>query len=81
MAKYEHPLFFFLNRHYCRCLSGFRSYRDPAAPGSVRCADVDECADGTHTCGGNAACENTLGSYACKCEGEECSKGNGTLSD
>ncbi|KAJ1494346.1 hypothetical protein T484DRAFT_1765703, partial [Baffinella frigidus] len=32
------------------------------------CADVDECADATHACHLDAACNNSLGSYACACE-------------
>lgn len=30
--------------------------------------DVNECADGTHTCHSNATCTNTDGSYSCACK-------------
>lgn len=30
--------------------------------------DVDECSRSTHKCGSNSDCENTLGSYKCKCK-------------
>jgi Calcium-binding EGF domain/Regulator of chromosome condensation (RCC1) repeat len=31
------------------------------------CQDIDECFEGTHACHMTAACENTQGSYDCKC--------------
>ena len=30
--------------------------------------DIDECANGTHSCDVNALCNNTQGSYNCKCK-------------
>ena len=30
-------------------------------------SDVDECVAGTHQCDVNAACINSIGSYACSC--------------
>ena len=29
--------------------------------------DVDECAENSHSCHGNAYCNNTVGSYNCTC--------------
>ena len=31
------------------------------------CTDIDECEDGTDSCGENADCTNTDGSYTCSC--------------
>ncbi|XP_055972618.1 pro-epidermal growth factor [Sorex fumeus] len=42
----------------CRCLEGFTE------DGKL-CVDLDECQRGTHTCGENATCANTEGSYRC----------------
>ena len=30
--------------------------------------DIDECSSNTHSCGVNAMCNNTVGSYACACK-------------
>lgn len=29
--------------------------------------DIDECAEGTHSCAGHTQCLNTIGSYECRC--------------
>ncbi|MEZ4266202.1 MAG: EGF domain-containing protein [Myxococcota bacterium] len=36
-------------------------------PSGGACADLDECQDGTHTCGEHAICTNTDGGYECPC--------------
>ena len=47
-------------------------------------SDIDECAEGSHTCDALASCTDTLGSYTCVCSsgytgnGETCS-GNHTV--
>ena len=44
----------------CDCMEGWNG---------ERCADVDECADGTHGCHANANCSNfPVGSYTCTCQ-------------
>ena len=35
---------------------------------SVLCADVDECLADNSTCPSESDCENTFGSFSCKCE-------------
>jgi hypothetical protein len=30
--------------------------------------DIDECSEGSHTCGANRICTNTNGSFKCDCE-------------
>ncbi|MBX3275545.1 MAG: DUF4215 domain-containing protein [Sandaracinaceae bacterium] len=46
----------------CRCNTGWRG------DGLVACADVDECAEGSHDCDPNATCGNTPGSWTCACD-------------
>ncbi|KAJ8411886.1 hypothetical protein AAFF_G00155240 [Aldrovandia affinis] len=44
----------------CQCAAGYR--------GDGRsCYDVDECAEGTATCGAHSQCANLPGSYNCQC--------------
>lgn len=54
----------------CGCRQGWTLNED-----SRTCIDVDECANGTHTCAafgiGGARCENTDGSYRCVCSAEK----------
>ncbi|TMS37847.1 hypothetical protein L596_004694 [Steinernema carpocapsae] len=45
-----------------RCPSGFRVARP-----SGLCDDIDECIEGSHTCGANGQCINVQGSFTCKC--------------
>ena len=33
----------------------------------LECADIDECAVGSHNCNAQAACSNTMGSFECSC--------------
>ena len=35
--------------------------------GSGQCSDINECADDTHTCDGNATCTNNIGNFTCAC--------------
>ena len=30
--------------------------------------DIDECLSGKHSCEGNTTCNNTIGSYCCRCK-------------
>eukprot|EP00117_Sycon_ciliatum_P015389 scpid2235/ scgid5411/ CUB and sushi domain-containing protein 3; CUB and sushi multiple domains protein 3 len=43
------------------------------------CEDINECAEGTHMCDPNAICNNTFGSFTCKCL--PCFKGSGFIGD
>lgn len=45
-----------------RCPAGTEPNEARAA-----CVDVDECANGTATCGANSTCANTYGGYTCTC--------------
>ncbi|XP_039263357.2 uncharacterized protein LOC120339325 [Styela clava] len=49
--------------HFCSCKAGYKEVR---RFGRVTCQDVDECANST-SCGQNADCFNTDGSYFCAC--------------
>ncbi|HET9989045.1 MAG TPA: MYXO-CTERM sorting domain-containing protein, partial [Kofleriaceae bacterium] len=50
----------------------------PGYPGNgTTCADVDECAIGTDTCGGGS-CMNTDGGYTCAEPSGGCNTGGGT---
>eukprot|EP00961_Rhodomonas_salina_P297775 3937488-Rhodomonas_salina.1 len=44
----------------CLCSPGYEG------DGTV-CKDVDECAEGVHTCHATANCNNTAGSFGCSC--------------
>ena len=35
---------------------------------AINFADVNECTDGTSNCSADAMCNNTKGSYRCKCK-------------
>lgn len=49
----------------CFCAPGY--FGDPA-PGFNSCADVDECAAGTHGCGNRADCRDADGGFTCECK-------------
>ncbi|CAA7047793.1 unnamed protein product [Microthlaspi erraticum] len=48
----------------CQCLQGYHGnpYYTP-----LGCKDMDECSMGRHNCSRSSTCENTLGSFRCKC--------------
>ncbi|XP_069801959.1 adhesion G protein-coupled receptor E5-like isoform X2 [Dendropsophus ebraccatus] len=50
-----------VNRSY-PCIPGYRKDGDD-------CLDISECRDRTHVCGSSTTCQNTPGSYYCKCDG------------
>ncbi|KAL1207525.1 Wall-associated receptor kinase 1 [Cardamine amara subsp. amara] len=51
------------NGYICICNKGF----DGNPYLSHGCQDIDECASSKHNCSGTSICENTLGSFDCKC--------------
>ncbi|XP_050561369.1 protein kinase C-binding protein NELL1 isoform X1 [Spodoptera frugiperda] len=52
--------------YYCVCAQGYT--RDAVLD---TCQDVDECAEGFHTCHPSARCVNTDGGFRCECDSEE----------
>ncbi|XP_036595601.1 fibulin-2 isoform X2 [Trichosurus vulpecula] len=49
------------NRAMCSCFPGYAIMAD-----GVSCEDIDECAQGTHSCKVNFVCQNTQGSFYCE---------------
>ena len=47
---------------YCECRQGFKR-------NAAECVDLDECEEGTSTCGVKESCVNSLGTYSCECSG------------
>eukprot|EP00117_Sycon_ciliatum_P022785 scpid26298/ scgid0181/ Latent-transforming growth factor beta-binding protein 1; Transforming growth factor beta-1-binding protein 1 len=47
--------------------SALCEYGDVWSPELVKCTDVDECSENTHTCVAPANCINTVGSFQCDC--------------
>ncbi|XP_028519369.1 mucin-like protein [Exaiptasia diaphana] len=47
----------------CGCIGGFRLSAD-----NVTCVDIDECIEWTFNCSASLRCENTIGSYNCRCQ-------------
>ncbi|XP_069568836.1 nidogen-2 isoform X3 [Brachyistius frenatus] len=45
----------------CQCATGYRG-------DGRNCYDIDECAEGTSTCGAHAQCANLPGSHRCQCQ-------------
>ena len=58
--------------HICACDPGYAPSGDDWTLLNPQCADVDECAAGTDTCGKNSLCENTVGGFIC---GKICADG------
>ncbi|KAM6400073.1 hemicentin-2 [Rhynochetos jubatus] len=60
-------------RFQLRASLGAGADRDQCPPGFIPdpqqlyCADVDECADGSHGCRYNQLCQNIVGTYHCAC--------------
>ena len=56
-----------LGSHACSCSAGYAPAGDSLQ--NPQCADIDECAAGTHSCGEHesAFCANTVGDYECSC--------------
>ena len=46
----------------------FEKYADSCGRLHYILPDFDECSANTHSCNINAACNNTMGSYACACK-------------
>ena len=44
-------------------------------------SDINECEGGTHNCSSNAVCNNTKGSYNCKCKSGYEGDGNNCTGD
>ncbi|XP_067088881.1 adhesion G protein-coupled receptor E5-like [Osmerus mordax] len=65
----EHAQCFNTNgSYYCRCHLGFTPQdRNFNASESVKCQDVNECAENEDICGPNSECINTMGNYSCTC--------------
>ena len=57
---------FFEGSFSCRCGSRFTGFDGFTGDGHS-CDDIDECADGTHSCSTNAICSNNVGSFECDC--------------
>ncbi|KAL4709358.1 hypothetical protein ACJJTC_007090, partial [Scirpophaga incertulas] len=51
----------------CVCRAGYR--REPL---QEHCQDIDECAEGFHTCHESARCINIDGGFRCECETQPC---------
>ena len=58
--------------HICVCDAGYASAGDDWTLLNPQCADVDECAAETDSCGENSLCENTVGGFVC---GNVCADG------
>ena len=62
------------NGYECHCNNGFRgdgiakfSYRTLIANGQQKgCKNIDECKEGTHTCGASQGCTDTEGGFDCR---------------
>ncbi|XP_075758382.1 adhesion G protein-coupled receptor E1-like [Pelodiscus sinensis] len=55
----------------CICLPGYNSSRGnaflPSSVAPLNCSDIDECSQDPSPCGLNSICNNTPGSYTCRC--------------
>ena len=50
---------FIYNQQFGSCVFGYHD--------DIMSSDIDECLSGDAACGENGDCENTIGSYTCKC--------------
>ncbi|XP_059552644.1 adhesion G protein-coupled receptor E2-like [Myotis daubentonii] len=56
--------------YYCTCIPGHRLVSGAAKFSNASentCQDVDECTSGEHSCHNSTQCNNTKGSYECRC--------------
>ena len=54
---------------HCKCCDPGTTFESDT---SNNCVDIDECADGTHTCAGDEVCVNTNGGYQCQTDNGQC---------
>ena len=53
--------------YICECKEGYRGNPWPSLAGDAGCVNMDECAEGTHSCHATSKCANTDGGFDCVC--------------